>query len=84
MEALCNVLSMAEYWFNLGGQGNVARHDCKNCGNYAKHQSNNQNQLKTQKETLISKRRCSYVRLLVHRFIFSMLLGKYSRYICCR
>ena len=24
------------------------------------------------------------VRLLVHRFIFSMLLGKYSRYICCR
>ena len=38
----------------------------------------------TQNSKLISKLCCSRVRLLVHRFIFSMLLGKYSRYICCR
>ena len=42
--------------------------------------ANKQNQLKITKETLISKLCCSCVRLLVHRFIFSMLLGKYSRY----
>ena len=30
----------------------------------------------------ISELCCSCVRLLVHRFIFSMLLGKYSRNIC--
>ena len=42
------------------------------------------NQRKITKEPLISKLCCSCVRLLVHRFIFSMLLGKYLCKICCR
>ena len=42
------------------------------------------NQHKITKEQLISKLCCSCVRLLVHRFIFSMLLGKYLCKICCR
>ena len=37
--------------------------------------ANKQNQLKITKETLIFKLCCSCVRLLVHRSIFSMLLG---------
>ena len=44
----------------------------KNVGSDAKDQYK-QNQLKITKETLISNFCCSYVRLLVHRFTFSML-----------
>ena len=39
--------------------------------------ANKHNQLKITKETLIYKLCCSCVRLLVHRFILSMLPGKY-------
>ena len=35
--------------------------------------TNKQNQLKIRNETLISNFCCSYVRLLVHRFTYSML-----------
>ena len=43
--------------------------------------ANKQNQLKITKETLISELCCSCVRLLVHRFNFSMLLEKNIRVI---
>ena len=46
--------------------------------------TNEKNQRKITKEPLISKLCCSCVRLLVHRFIFSVLLGKYLCKICCR
>ena len=39
--------------------------------------ANKHNQLKITKKTLIYKLCCSCVRLLVHRFILSMLPGKY-------
>ena len=66
MMELRNVLFSAKYWFNLDGQG-TSRHDWKMLTAI-------KNQRKITKETLISKLCCSCVRLLVHRFIFSMLL----------
>ena len=78
MKELSNVLFSAKYRSNLDGQGNVATWLKKMLTATQNINKNEKYQRKITKETLISKLCCSCVRLLVHRFIFSVLLGKYS------
>ena len=64
-----DTLFSAKYCFNLGGQ-ETSRHGCKMLAATQNINTNKQNQLKITKETQFC---CSCVRLLVHRFTFSLL-----------
>ena len=75
MMELSNVLFSAKYWFNLDGQANVVTGLKKMLTATQNINANGKYQRKITKETLISKLCCSCARLLVHRFIFSVLLG---------
>ena len=77
MKALRNVLSKALYSLLSTGSTYVARKRrvmaAKMLAATQNISTNKQNQFKITKETLFSIFCCSYVRLLVHRFTFSML-----------
>ena len=77
MKALRNVLSKTLYSLLSTGSTKVARKRrvmaAKMLSATQNINTNKQNQLKITKETLISNFCCSCVRLLVHRFTFSML-----------
>ena len=77
MKALRNVLSKSLYSLLSTGTSYVARKRrvmaAKMLAATQNINTNKQNQLKIRKETLISIFYCSCVRLLVHRFSFSML-----------
>ena len=80
MMELSNVLFSAKYWtrFNLDGQGNMTEKNVDSDAKYQYKRKISNFGVEITKETLIPKLCCSCVRLLVHRFIFSVLLGKYS------
>ena len=77
MKALQNVLSKTLYSLLSTGSTKVNRKRrvmaAKMLAATQKTNANKQNQLKITKETLISNFCCRCVRLLVHRFSFSML-----------
>ena len=78
MMELSNVLFSAKYWVNLQCRWPGKRRDrtAKMLTATQNIDTNEKYRHKIAKETHISKLCCSCVRLLVHRFIFSVLPGK--------
>ena len=77
MKAICNAQSKTLYSLLSTGSTKVdretSRHDCKTVVSDPKHQCKQPKSTQNNKSKLC----CSCVRLRVHMFIYSILLGKY-------